>query len=51
MHPTCDICGKEFGSKLFLSLHSENDHSNEKNFVFNELMLDEWDPEVAGGNQ
>ena len=47
---TCDICGKEYGSKLFLDLHNEKDHVNKKNFVFNELMLDEWDPEAAGGN-
>ena len=36
--------------KLFLHLHNEKDHINKKTFVFNELMLDEFDPDVAGDN-
>ena len=28
----------------------EKDHSNKEKFVFTESLLDEWDPEVAGGN-
>ena len=47
----CDICGKEYGSKGILKLHKKKDHSIKEKFVFSESMLDEWDPEVAGGNR
>ena len=46
----CNTCGKEFGSNIFLKFHKEIDHDETENFVFSESLLDEWDPEVAGGN-
>ena len=49
-YQVCKACGKEFGSNVFLELHKEMEHDKTENFVFSESMLDEWDPEVAGGN-
>ena len=46
----CDICGKEYESNVFLKLHKEKDHSIKGKFMFSEFLLDEWDPDVAGGN-
>ena len=41
---------KNLEANLFLNLHNEKDHVEKKTFVFNEIMLDEFDPEVAGYN-